>query len=164
ASNCVQTDLFSRITYLQLRYDMSDLLLRDCDVMSMSHSIEVRLPFLDHRLVEFALSIPQESKITNGEFKVILRESMKDLIPEQIINREKHGFIFPLDLWLRGKLKVIIEDTLSESSVRNRGFFNPKVVKSICQSFFSGLKPFFIPWNLVVLELWCRQYIDKREN
>jgi asparagine synthase (glutamine-hydrolysing) len=139
---------------------MSDLLLRDCDAMSMSHSIEVRLPFLDHRIVEFALSLPPENKIKNGEFKAILRRSMRDIIPSQITKRQKHGFIFPLDIWLKGKLKVIIEDTLSEDSVRKRGFFNTNVVKSICQDFFSGLKPFFMPWNLVVLELWCRQYLD----
>ena len=88
------TDIFSKITFLQLKYDMPDLLLRDCDAMSMSHSIEVRLPFLDHRIVEFAMSIPPKDKIEKGNYKAILRKSMKNYLPAEIVSRKKQGFIF----------------------------------------------------------------------
>jgi len=161
AKKCRERDLFSMITYLQLKYDMADLLLRDCDVMSMSHSIEVRLPFLDHRLVEFSLTIPPEHKIKDGLYKAILRKSMDGLLPSQITSRSKQGFIFPLNIWLKGELRCLIDDALSLESVNKRGFFDPKIVKSLCDKFFSGEIPYFIPWNLTVLELWCRNYIDR---
>jgi asparagine synthase (glutamine-hydrolysing) len=153
-------DVISRICYMQLKMDMPNLLLRDIDAMSMAHSLEVRVPFLDHKFVEFSATIPPDLIMRNGKGKYILLKALAELLPDEILRRKKMGFIFPIDYWLKGPLKFIVDRFLSKESIQRRGIFNSEQVLSIKNNFYSGKIPYFKLWNLVVLELWHRCYID----
>jgi asparagine synthase (glutamine-hydrolysing) len=97
----------------QLAY-LPDDILNKCDRMSMAHSIEVRPPFLDHRIVEFAATLPENMKIRGGRLKFILRELMKDRLPRSVLARRKEGFDIPAHHWLRTTLRPLLLDTLNE--------------------------------------------------
>ncbi len=154
------SDVLHQTCYMQLKMDMPNLLLRDIDAMSMAHSLEVRVPFLDHKFVEFAATIPSSLIMRNGKGKYILLQALRKLLPEEILGRKKMGFIFPIDYWLKGPLKSVVEKFLSRESVQKRGILNFDEVLKIKNHFYSGKLPFFKLWNLVVLELWHRYYID----
>jgi asparagine synthase (glutamine-hydrolysing) len=168
ASHVPEDDWVNWVSYLELRSYMADVLLRDADAMSMAHSLEVRVPLIDHKLVEFVLSLPGNLK-SNGHFpaKRLLIESVKDLLPSQLLYRRKKGFAFPMGFWLRDRdLRDIVEDCLSEQSVRNRGILSWPAVRRAKQEFYrqtqfgnSG-QVWLRVWIPTVLELWCRAYLD----
>ncbi|MBI4849798.1 MAG: asparagine synthase (glutamine-hydrolyzing) [Nitrospirae bacterium] len=165
-----------RVSVLCIRGYTSNQLLRDIDAVSMSHSLEVRVPFLDVPLVDLAFSLPEATKLGEIDGKVnpytaTYRESGSKrilidagrrlkLLPEAIDCQPKRGFNLPIDSWLKGDLREIFEDALSVTSVRNRGFFRTEEVERIKQSFLDGNIHWTQPWLLMVIELWCRAYID----
>ena len=150
------------VTKLELQTYMNWRLLRDTDAMSMAHSLEVRVPLIDHEIVEFICGLPYGWQKRLGYPKRLLTAALSELIPEEIIQRPKHGFEFPLELWMKRKLKEIVDDTLSYSSVKNRDFFCPAGVESLYNDFLDGKYPYPVIWQLVVLELWLRRMIDKK--
>jgi asparagine synthase (glutamine-hydrolysing) len=153
-------DVLHKICYMQLKLDMPNLLLRDIDVMSMIHSLEVRIPYLDHKLVEFVATIPPNLIIKKRQGKYILLQGLSRLLPKEILEREKMGFIFPMDYWLKGPLRNTIEQILSKESIQRRGIFSYESIMHIMKEFYKGRIPYFKLWNLIVLELWYRLYID----
>jgi len=155
-----ETNPIAQISRLELKNYMAHTLLRDTDAMSMAHSLEVRVPLIDHKLVEFAARIPSGMKLRNGRTKWIFIEALKDILPANILNRPKQGFELPMGHWMRNELRPIIEDTLSKESVEGRGLFRPEVVKRIYQDFLDGREVYMHPWTLVVLELWMRRFVD----
>jgi asparagine synthase (glutamine-hydrolysing) len=100
----------------QLNYLPDDILYK-CDRMSMAHSLEVRPPFLDHRIVEFAASLPESLKIRGSRLKFILRELMGDKLPSQVLTRKKEGFDIPAHEWLRGPLRSLLMDTVNRRAI-----------------------------------------------
>lgn len=163
AERCEGLDPVTRMSYLQLKHDMSNLLVRDQDAVSMAHSLEVRLPMIDYQLVEAASRVPSSMKLRGDTEKYVLREAVKDLLPDSVTRRKKKGFIFPMDDWMRNELKPVILSCLSKDSVKRRGIFNPDTVASLVADFYKGKQPFFKIWNLALFELWYRIVID-REN
>lgn len=162
-----ESDPIERVTRLELKSYLSHMLLRDTDAMSMAHSLEVRVPLIDHKLVEFATRIPASLKLGSSGFgslrgrsKVILTDALSDLLPEVIVNRRKQGFHMPLGAWLRGALQPMVEHTLSHKSVRRRGIFDPIVVDGIRQEFEAGRGHYMRVWALFVLELWQQEFLD----
>ncbi|MBI4300556.1 MAG: asparagine synthase (glutamine-hydrolyzing) [Chloroflexi bacterium] len=161
-------DTVNQISYLEMRSYMADTLLRDADVMSMAHSLEVRVPYLDHRLVEFAATVPPELKLRGAVHKYILKESLKELLPNEILNRPKMGFSFPLAIWLRGNsLRHVVDSCLTREAVERRGFFRWREAAAVRDDFYrlSPESPTVYRmcqrlWTIVVLELWCRRYLD----
>lgn len=157
-----------QITMAEVNNYLKNTLLRDSDVMGMAHSLEIRCPFIDHKLIEFTLTVPDKYKIRNLDTKIILKEAFKNYLPSEIIHREKMGFAFPLSVWLKnGKLKELVEDCLSESSVNSRGLFRHSEVKKVKDEYFSLKKDsvqtyqyYQKAWLLVVLEMWFRKFID----
>ena len=157
-----------QITMAEINNYLKNTLLRDSDIMGMANSLEIRCPFIDHELIEFALTIPDNYKIKNLDTKVVLKEAFKNYLPDKIIHRKKMGFAFPLSTWLKaGKLKCLVDDCLSESSVANRNLFNYAEVSKIKNAYFSlrqdsiqTYQCYQKVWLLVVLELWFRKYID----
>ena len=148
-------------------------LLRDIDAVSMAHSLEVRVPLLDHPIVELALSLPDDTKLgdiskISSAFesyrktgaKKILIDSFKDLLPEDIDLQEKRGFGMPFEIWLKGPLKDIMEDALSSESVRKRGFFEVDTVQRLKKQFYRGKVSWAQIWLLMIIELWCREVLD----
>lgn len=131
------------------------------DIASMSNSLEVRSPFLDYRVVEFGLSLPNKFKIRKLETKSILREIARELVPKSLINRPKMGFGIPRASWIRQELReVVCEITLGESAKR-RGWINTKEFEKILQKHQSGYEYDSIIWPIFTLELWAKNWIDQ---
>lgn len=165
---------FERVSVLCLRGYTQNQLLRDIDAVSMSHSLEVRVPFLDTVLADVALALPIESKINPRSFgldpyaatyrdlgvKRILIDIGRGMLPPDMDVQPKRGFGMPFDYWLKNNLIDILEDTLSPASVHKRGLFSVDAVQATKQSFYSGSVGWSHPWLLMVTELWCRNNLD----
>lgn len=151
------TDVMDKVGYLDLKTYMSDLLLRDGDVMSMAFSLETRFPLIDHRLVEFAATIPSGLKLRNGEKKYILKRALSHWLPEEILNRKKYGFAFPLPIWLRQTCRPLVDFVLSREHVEERKWLDFAQLEYLKKSFFEGRERNYRKvWGPVILELWMR--------
>jgi asparagine synthase (glutamine-hydrolysing) len=140
-------------------YLPGDLLVK-VDIASMVNSIETRSPLLDHNVIEFAASIPYEYRMKNGEPKHVLRQIARDLVPAQLIDRPKMGFAIPRAEWLRGPLREMSLDLLTDSTFRSRGWFNPVFVQGLLQRHSDGRDLDEQIWPLLMIELWAREWID----
>ena len=163
-----------RVSSLCLRGYTQNQLLRDIDVVSMAHSLEVRVPFLDPEIVDLAFSLPTFTKLKdvytlheseemtyrNTGQKKILIDIGDGVVPNGMDLQTKRGFGMPFDAWLRGPLKDVLEDTLSSNVVLSRGLFSEKEVQSIKDDFFAGKGSWTKPWMLMIIELWCREMLD----
>jgi asparagine synthase (glutamine-hydrolysing) len=142
----------------QLTY-LPDDILHKCDRMSMAHSLEVRPPFLDHRIVEFAAALPDNLKIRGGKLKFVLRELMKDRLPHSVVSRKKEGFDIPVHHWLRTILKPLLLDTLTERTIRETGIFSwPAVDRAIRAHLERKANLGYHLWGLLVLFLWMKHW------
>ncbi|MDD5260576.1 MAG: asparagine synthase (glutamine-hydrolyzing) [Methylacidiphilales bacterium] len=142
-------DEFTRISWVEIRHYMRDMLLRDCDQMSMSVSLELRVPYLDHKLVEYALSLPGTIKSAPGETKALLVESCRDLIPETIYDRPKMGFALPMDKWIRGPLNQFSMEGLQYA--QHQLDLDPDKVNLLLDSFSKRKLHWSRLWALIVL-------------
>lgn len=153
------TSVLDRLLYADIKTYLHELLMKQ-DQMSMAASIESRVPFLDHKLVEFTASLPQRMKLRGSTTKYILRESMKNVLPEQILSRPKMGFPVPVGSWFRGAWRGIVDEyVLSERAV-NRGIFNWPFVESLVRRHQAGEDHTERLWSLVNFEMWQRQFFD----
>jgi asparagine synthase (glutamine-hydrolysing) len=155
-----EPDVIDRVTRLELKNYMAHTLLRDTDAMSMAHSLEVRVPLIDHKLVEFVTTIPANLKLRNGQPKYLLLSALADVLPAAVVKRRKQGFEMPVATWLRGPLRPALTDALSPQSIMARGLFNPAEVERLHQRFLQNDGPYMRVWALAALELWCRKFID----
>ena len=129
----------------------------------MAAGLEVRLPFLDHRLVEFAFRIPPGHKIKAWNTKIVLKEALKDILPRHVLKKRKHGFSVPTDQWFRGDLAGYLRDNLTSSRAGNRGFFDPRAVDTLIREHASGKKNWDAQLGLLLsFELWAQHYLDDR--
>ena len=133
---------------LEIANYLRNTLLRDTDTMSMAHSLEVRVPLLDHRLVEHVLALPGRIKIAGRHNKPLLTGAVPE-VPEPIVRRRKMGFTLPMEVWFRGAQREWLSELLSESSIEPLGFLNPRGVNGLWRSFLRGEK--FTSWSRV----WC---------
>jgi asparagine synthase (glutamine-hydrolysing) len=130
--------------------------------MSMAHSIESRVPLLDNHVIDFAATLPAHLKIHNGRRKHVLKEALKGLLPAGILDRKKQGFGVPLDTWFRGGLTGMFADVLGSARTRQRGYFEPAFIDRLVQEHLSGRRDHNMKlWQLLVFELWHRQYLDR---
>jgi len=140
----------------------NDILIKS-DRMSMAASIELRVPFLDYRLIEYAARIPSRLKIRRGVSKWILKRAVRDLLPAAIVARGKMGFPTPIGAMLRGSLAPYMRDLLGADSAIARGYFRPAVVERLITEHVSGQASHeSMLWRLVVLEQWHRQFASGR--
>jgi asparagine synthase (glutamine-hydrolysing) len=148
-------DFLAQQQYVDVKTYLADNILTKVDRMSMAASIEAREPLLDYRLVEFALNLPPQWKMQNGQTKLILRQAMQGRIPDAVLNKPKQGFSIPLKNWLRGPLRSFLTDTLSADTVARRGYFQPETVTRWVDEHLSGkANHSHRLWALAVLELW----------
>ena len=148
-------------SYVDLHSFLPHNLLEYGDRMSMAHALEVRLPFTDHRVVEFALRLPAAEKLRRRTGKHVLREAMRPLLPAEILERPKLGLNPPLGIWLQRELAPLVNRYLSRESVERRGWFKPAAVERLVGEFRAGRRDYSLHiWALLVLEEWCRQYLD----
>lgn len=154
-------DELDKIIYIDLCLRLPELLLMRVDKMCMATSVEARTPFLDHRLVEYALAIPRAIKIKDGQTKYILKKALQGIIPDEIIFRKKQGFDVPISRWLKGKNKDFIRDTIIQSRIKHRGIFDYEFVEMILSAHDTGKRDYsFLIWNLFNLSLWYDTWID----
>lgn len=151
----------TRMLWVDLRHGLPSDMLAKVDRMSMLHSLEVRVPFLDHTLAEFAFSLPDSYKLRGKTTKWILREAFADILPADVLTRPKHGFDVPVGEWFRHELRDVIEDVCSEATIKNRGLFSPGAVRNLLDSHMRQRRDFNNQlWILLSLELWQRCYLD----
>jgi asparagine synthase (glutamine-hydrolysing) len=149
-------ELFAQISFAEARTYMHDVLLRDTDQMSMAHSLEVRVPLLDHELVDYVMSVRDVHKQPNGTPKRLLVESLGELLPQQVVHRPKQGFTLPFDPWMRGPLRAFCEQRLGDRGLGGRGLFNAGEVQRLWRSFLDGARDVSWSrlWALVALDAW----------
>jgi asparagine synthase (glutamine-hydrolysing) len=146
---------------LEQRAYLSFVLLRDIDAMSMAHSLEVRVPFLDRAMGDVAASISSDLKLRDGVGKWVLKHALRDLLPDEVLFRPKMGFGLPYPLWMRRSLAPIVRDTLSPDRVRRRGVFDPETVGRLVDRFYRGDDHVWRKlWTLFVLEGWATEVLD----
>jgi asparagine synthase (glutamine-hydrolysing) len=160
AEQTSKMDNFSAVTCLEARSYLVSTLLRDTDSMSMAHSLEVRVPFLHHPLVEFVTQLPAEMKQRNGTPKALLVAALSDLLPSEVIHQTKRGFTFPWEQWLRGPLREMIDSGLASLSPSLRDAVNEKSAYAVWQSYLNGKTSWSRPWSLYVLNEWVKRHLD----
>lgn len=158
---------FNQILYADMRLVLPNDMLTKVDMMSMANGLEVRCPFLDHRLVEFAFQLPVESKINRKIRKRILQDAYKEVLPPEIYGRPKHGFEVPLLKWFRNDLKsLIFNDLLDDAFISEQKIFNPENIKKLKQKLLShnpGDAHAQI-WALIVFQWWWKKYFLNNEQ
>jgi asparagine synthase (glutamine-hydrolysing) len=145
-------------------FDFETYLPEDCltkvDRMSMAHSIESRVPLLDHLVIEFAASLPVGMKIDGRRRKHLLKQLAYRLVPRELLDRPKQGFGVPIGHWFRGSMRDVFGDVLRSSATRQRGYFNAAFVDRLLDEHLAGRRDHSLRlWQLVVFELWHRQHV-----
>jgi asparagine synthase (glutamine-hydrolysing) len=153
-----------RILHALLSLDMHTWLVDDVlakvDRMSMAASVEARVPFLDHALVEWTAALPANIKVEGRTGKRLLRDAMKTILPRRTQARRKQGFIVPTDAWMRGSLRDFVGDVLLGRTMRERGWFHAPLLETMVQSHWAGASHGQTLWSLLCLELWARTFLD----
>ncbi len=153
-------DHLSRVLYTDIKtYLVGDILVK-VDRMSMANSLEVRAPILDHRVVEYAASIPSYLKLHQKEKKYILKKAFARLLPPDILYRKKMGFSVPLAHWLRNELKATAEEKLFQSENGLSNYFKLVEIKNIWLEHQQGIRDHSAAlWSLLMFEFWWQKYI-----
>jgi asparagine synthase (glutamine-hydrolysing) len=151
----------SRMMRLDFETYLPEDVLTKVDRMSMAHSIESRVPLLDNAVIDFAATLPSTLKIHDGRRKHILKEAVRTLLPDGILDRKKQGFGVPIGVWFRGGLADVFSDVLRSPRTRQRGYFADGFVDRLLHEHMSGRRDHTLRlWQLLVFELWHRQYLD----
>lgn len=143
--------------YLDINTYLPDDLLIMGDRMSMANSLELRVPFCDHELIKTCFAIPYKLKLKGFKLKGLFKETLEGILPAEVINKPKQGFMAPLADWLKQDLKPYALDVLSRDNIRKRGYFDPDYIQGMLRQHFSGKAIFTHQiWALLILELWLR--------
>lgn len=143
-------------------YLPDDLLVKE-DRMTMAVSLEGRVPYLDHEFMEFVAAIPSAFKTHRLTTKYILKEALRGLLPDNIIDRRKHGFAVPIGEWFKTDLKAYATEVFQDKTTTERGWFNTTYILSLLNDHQNGLQDYSSQlWALLIFELWCREYLDKK--
>jgi len=175
-----ESEAVERVTALCLRGYTNNQLLRDIDAMSMAHSLEVRVPLLDVPLIELSLSLPPSVKLekeggagdpfratyrSTGSKRILIDAGLKKgFLREGIDLQPKRGFTMPFYGWLRGPLREVMEDALSDRAIRHRGLFRSTQVMKVRKDFLAGKTEWYFSWLLMMIELWCRELLDSTDQ
>jgi asparagine synthase (glutamine-hydrolysing) len=161
-----QTDadtLLNKLLYVDTKTYLHELLMKQ-DQMSMAASIESRVPFLDHKLVEYTARLPERMKLRGMTTKYILRQSMKELLPAEILKRSKMGFPVPVGTWFRGQYRSVIDEYVLSERTLSRNLFDEKFVRALVERHQTGGEDHSERlWSLVNFEMWLRRFIDGEE-
>src|SRR5258706_1961723 len=152
-------DSFNSVSCFELQSYMVNTLLRDTDAVSMANSLEVRVPLLDHRLVEFVARLPKRDKSVDGVPKALLVEALSDVLPDDVVGQAKRTFTLPLDLWLRGPLGVRLSQDLENLTPQLMQYMNLRAVRGVWQNFVIGQTNWSRPWSLYVLNAWISRHV-----
>jgi len=148
------------ISWLEMRTYMVSTLLRDTDSVSMARSLEVRVPFLDTPLVEFAAALPDTARIEPGVSKGLLRAALAGLIPAEILGQRKRTFTLPWEEWLRTSLRTRVESSFKELAPALKSRMHAAGIQMVWDNFLHGRTSWSRPWSLYVLNEWCRRHLS----
>ena len=152
-------DPLPRYLWFDQSYFLPDDILNKTDRMSMAHSLEVRPPFLDHRIVEFAASVPSNLKVDRWRQKILLKELMRDKLPAAVVSRPKIGFDIPAHEWLRGPFRTLVSDTLLSGATEHAGLFRRDVIVSLLEGHLKRRANVgYHLWGLMILFLWMKKW------
>ena len=154
------SDMVERMQYLDIKFYLQDDILVKIDRASMANSLEVRVPFLNHELVDFVTRLPAKMKLDGFKTKSILKKTIKNKIPDRILRRKKKGFGIPVAGWLKGELKDIALEYLNPQRLKREGFFNPEYVSILLDEHFNNSKDNHKKiWAIMIFELWLEKYV-----
>ena len=157
------SDFLARMTYLELKLRLPELLLMRVDKITMATSVEARVPFLDHYLVEYALALPRALKVEGTSGKQILKRALEGLLPHDLLYSQKRGFGAPIREWFRQGLGALFDSHFMDSSMRRRDFFDYRFVARLLDEHRRGARDWsFHLWALLNLSLWYERWIDPR--
>jgi len=160
-SAAANADVANILAQIEIERYMTPMLLRDMDAVSMAHALEVRPPFLDHKLVEFVSRLPGEFKLGDGRIpKPLLAAAVADLVPPSILHRHKAFFHMSISAWMQNELRDRVNDATSDEAVRKRGLFRPEAVAVVRRQFAERPRNWSNLWMLTVAEWWMRRYLD----
>ncbi len=154
----------SALQYWDLHAYLPLDILTKVDRMTMAHSLEARPALLDHRLVEFAATVPPGLLLKGRTTKHLLKRAMRGVLPDHIIDRRKHGFSVPLNRWFRGAWSAFVRDLLLSDTCRRRGVLQPAYVRTLIDLHDRGRDLNAQLWTLVSFELWCRMFLDAADR
>jgi asparagine synthase (glutamine-hydrolysing) len=159
-NECHQAEYIQRMFFVELKQRLAELLLMRVDKMTMAHSLEARVPFLDHRLVEYTAGLTASRKIYAEQLtKVILKKASEEVLPLDIIYRKKMGFAAPISNWLKGPLHRYASEKLNDSPLAKSGYFNSKLINSMLDQHKRGKKDHGNQiYSLLVLHLWYEKF------
>jgi len=160
---CGSEILLDRLLAGDMKTYLQELLMKQ-DQMSMAASIESRVPFLDHKLVQFAAGLPARMKLRGIKTKYVLRKAMADVLPSTILNRKKMGFPVPIGSWLRGEFRHVVDEYVTGSRARERGIFDQDYVSELVARHTAGENHAERLWALVNFEIWQRRFFDQESG
>jgi asparagine synthase (glutamine-hydrolysing) len=157
--DCYNGDRINSILYSDLKDSLPGDMLTKVDWMSMKNSLEVRVPLLDHNIVELAFKMNGNLKLANGKTKYILKETFKDILPASLYKRPKTGFEVPISRWLKTDLKFLIDQYLGEEKLKEQGIFDVEIINGLIQNHLSNrTDTSWMLWNLIVFQNWYQNY------
>ena len=158
-------DELLRLFRIDWQTQLAENLLLLTDKMSMAVSLECRVPFLDHRLVELACRVPAHHKLPNGRLKGLLKDALAGVLPDSIINRRKRGFGAPVGVWFKRELLPLRRELLGKQALDRRGLLDPEVVQDICADHDKDREDYTdLILVLMNLEIWSRLFLDGRSH
>ena len=162
-ARCRPRDEYDRLSYLYGKLYMGDDILVKVDRATMAHGLEARAPFLDHRVVDLVSALPTRWKLRGFTMKYVLKRLLRGKVPDAVIDRPKKGFGMPVAEWLKGPLRPLAEDLLSERALRDGGFFDPAATRALLGEHLAGRHDHRkILWSLLAFQLWLRRYGARR--
>jgi asparagine synthase (glutamine-hydrolysing) len=160
-----EKDRLNRLMQLDTEFFLPDHNLNYTDKMAMAHGVEVRVPLLDLEVVHAAARIAPGHKVRGTLTKAVFKRAMEPWLPSDVIYRPKTGFGAPVRAWLRGPWRPLVDDVLSPSALRARGLFEPAAVARLTELDRAGrVDGAYLLLALVVLELWCRRFLDGKDG
>ncbi|MCA1667832.1 MAG: asparagine synthase C-terminal domain-containing protein [Thermomicrobia bacterium] len=152
-------DLLNRFLYVDTKVSLVDDMLTKVDRMSMANSLEVRVPLLDHRLVEWMSQVPSSLKVRGMDLKYLFKDVARDLLSRKIVDRRKAGFHVPIPGWIKHELQPLIAEQLSPATVARQGIFNPTYVSELLDAHRHGRENYSRNiWGLLIFSLWYDRY------
>lgn len=159
--NYPSEDVLNRLLYVDMKIQLSDDMLTKVDRMSMAHSLEVRVPLLDLRLVEFMARLPSDFKIHGLTLKYLLKRVAARVLPQEILRRRKAGFHVPIPRWIKTDLRDMVHEHLSPRTIADQGFFDARVVGEMLDAHWRSRQDYSRSiWNLLMFSLWHQRYVS----
>jgi asparagine synthase (glutamine-hydrolysing) len=156
------SDFATRMTYLELKLRLPELLLMRVDKMTMASSVEARVPFLDHNLVEYAMGVPTELKIQGSSGKHILKQALEKVLPADLLYAQKRGFGAPIREWFRSETGKSLADMIINSTIRGKNLFDYTFISQLITEHQNGKRDWsFHLWALLNVSLWYERWIDR---